>query len=159
VRLKLSQLSVGQDDVPAKAAGEGKQHDDATTSCPKIGHALYIASEFETEGSLSIRSQLPAAGGFPARDVEACIRDALDAEHGAQRVLRPQAESACAPEVDSLVVVEVICAIEELLGVTLPTSFAPRGGYDDVEVCVADLLAQTRGVWVELRKQGEEQHA
>jgi hypothetical protein len=121
--------------------------------------ATYITSEFMTETSLGIHSRFPEPSGFPARNVEACIRDALDAEHDAQRVLRPQAQSACAPEVDSLVVVEVICAIEELLGVTLPTSFAPRGGYDDVEACVADLLEQTRRAWVELRKQEEEHHA
>ena len=103
--------------------------------------------------------QLQEARGFPARDVEACIREALDAERSAQQVLRPKATSACMPEVDSLVVVEVICAIEELLGVTLPTRFAPRGGYDDVEACVTDLLAQTRGVSVALRKEEEEHHA
>jgi acyl carrier protein len=129
------------------------------SSCLEIGHALSIASEFGTDGPLSIHSQLPAAGGFPARDVEACIREALNTEQGAQQILRPHAVSACVPEIDSLVVVEVICVIEELLGVTLPTSFAPRGGYDDVEACVADLLAQSRGVWVELKKRREEHHA
>lgn len=105
------------------------------------------------------QSRLPGAGVFPARDVEACIREALDAEQSAQQVLRPRAASACAPEIDSLVVVEVICAIEELLGVTLPANFAPRGGYNDVEACVADLLAETRAVWMELMKQGEKHHA
>ena len=108
---------------------------------------------------MSILSRIPTVGRFPVREVEARIREALDAEQGAQQVLRPQAGSVCEPEVDSLVVIEVICAIEELLGVTLPTSFAPRGGYDDVETCVSDLLAETRAVWVELVKQAEDQHA
>jgi acyl carrier protein len=118
-----------------------------------------LPSEFETEVPMGIHPQLQEVAGFPARDFEACIRETLDAERSAQQVLRPDVTSACMPEVDSLVVVEVICAIEELLGVTLPTSFAPRGGYNDVEACVTDLLAQTRGVWVELRKQKEEHHA
>jgi acyl carrier protein len=108
---------------------------------------------------LSLHSRFPITGRFPAREVEVCIREALDAEQGTQQVLRPRAGSACEPEIDSLVVVEVLCAIEELLGVTLPTSFAPRGGYDDVEACVSDLLAETRAVWVELVKQTEEHHA
>jgi hypothetical protein len=95
---------------------------------------------------------------FPARDVEACIRGALDAEQSAQQILRPHAASACAPEIDSLVVVEVICAIEELLGLTLPATFAPRGGYNDIEACVTDVLAETRAVWVEFMKQGEKHH-
>lgn len=107
---------------------------------------------------MGIHAPIPIAGHFPAREVEACIRAALDAEHGAQQVLRPRTGSACEPEVDSLVVIEVICAIEELLGVALPTSFAPRGGYDDVEACVSDLLSETRDVWGELVKQVEDHH-
>ncbi|HMA73108.1 MAG TPA: hypothetical protein VKP67_16740 [Xanthobacteraceae bacterium] len=104
-------------------------------------------------------STFPTLGRFPAHDVETCIREALAAEQSTQKVLRSQAGSACEPEVDSLVVVEVICAIEELLGVSLPTSFAPRGGYDDVEACVSDLLSETHAVWVDLTKKAEEQHA
>ena len=126
--------------------------------CLKIRRVLHMRSGFKTEGSVGIYRPLFEVG-FPADDVEGCIRDALDAEQTSQQVVRPQAKSACAPEVDPLVVVEVICAMEELLGVTLPTSCAPRGGYDDVDACVADLLAQTQAVWLELRKQKEEHHA
>ncbi len=108
---------------------------------------------------MSIHSQVSSAGAFPTPEVETCIREALDAERSAQQALRPRAGSACEPEVDSLVVVEVICAIEEVLGLTLPTSFTPRGGYDDVETSVSDLLAETRAVWNERVKQGEEHHA
>lgn len=107
---------------------------------------------------MSVHASIPTGGRFPAREVETCIREALNAEYDAQQLLRPRAGSACEPEVDSLVVIEVICAIEELLGVTLPTSFAPRGGYDDVEACVSDLLSETHAVWVEIIKQEEEHH-
>ena len=108
---------------------------------------------------MSNRTRFLIPGGFPAREVETCIREALNAERAAQQLLRPQPPSACDPQVDSLVVIEVICAVEELLGVILPTSFAPRGGYDDVEACVTDLVAQTRAVWVETIKQAEDEHA
>lgn len=101
---------------------------------------------------------VPLTGDFPAAVIEECIREALAVAHDSQQVLRPQAASACEPEVDSLVVVEVMCAIEQLLGVVLPTSFVPRGGYDDIEACVTDLLAQTRDVWIELVTEVEEQH-
>jgi hypothetical protein len=97
-------------------------------------------------------------GDFPAAEVEICIRTALDAEHAAQQVLRPRAASACEAEVDSLVVVEVICAIEQFLGISLPASFAPRGGYEDFEACVSGLLSETRAVWIELSKKVEAQH-
>jgi acyl carrier protein len=105
---------------------------------------------------MGIQTRLPANPGFPARDVEDCIRDALDQELGAQAVLRPRTPSACDPEIDSLVVVEIICTIEAIIGISLPHTFAPRGGYPDVEACVADLLAETRAVWGALVK--EEEH-
>ena len=60
------------------------------------------------------------------------------------------------PEIDSLVVVEVICVIEEILGVSISPAFTPRGGYDDVETCVTALLAEARAVWVNYVK--EKQH-
>ena len=99
------------------------------------------------------------SGRFPAKEIEACIREALEIEYETQQALRPRIGSICEPEVDSLVVVEIICAIEELLGIALPTSFAPRGGYEDAEACVFNLLAETRAVWVDLVKQSEEQDA
>jgi len=105
---------------------------------------------------MGIHSKITTNPSFPARDIERCIRDALADQASAQGALRPRPASACEPEIDSLVVVEIICAIEEILGVSLPASFAPRGGYDDAETCVADLMAETRAVWVDLVK--EEQH-
>jgi acyl carrier protein len=115
-----------------------------------------MASVFKTEAQMGIQPRLEIDPSFPARTVETCIRDALEAQLGAQAVLRPRVRSACDPEIDSLVVVEIICVIEETLGVTLPTSFAPRGGYESVEDCVSDLVAQTRAEWVQLVK--EEQY-
>lgn len=114
-------------------------------------------SDFALRGlSLSKKHHSVAvSGAFPETKVEKCIRDMLDIQHAAQQVLRPSAASACEPEVDSLVVVEIICAIEALLGMSLPTSFTPRGGYDGVEACVSDLLSETRAVWVELSKEVE----
>lgn len=114
-------------------------------------------SELPTEVCLPT-SLSPLSGDFPAVEVETCIREALDAEQDTQTVLRERPPSACDPEVDSLVAVEVICAIEEALGITLPATFAPRGGYDDIESCVSDLLAKTRVVWTERVKETEEQN-
>ncbi len=102
---------------------------------------------------MGIHTRVVIDPSFPAREIERCIRDALADQVGAQNVLRPRPTSACEPEIDSLVVVEIICAIEEILGIRLPASFAPRGGYEDAESCVADLMAETRGVWVDLVKE------
>ena len=115
-------------------------------------------SEFDSEVHLDTHHPLSPSGTFPAAEVEACIRAVLDAEHAAQQVLRPHAASACEPEVDSLVVVEVICAIEETFAIGLPESIAPRGGYADVEACVSALMAEAQVVWTKSSKKEVEAH-
>ncbi len=105
---------------------------------------------------MTIPSLLAPGSGFPAAEVEACIREALAEQLEAQAALNPRMQSACEPEIDSLAVVEVICGLEELLGVDIPPTYVPRGGYYDVEACVSDLLAELRKVWPALVK--EEQH-
>ena len=105
---------------------------------------------------MGIQIRLQPVPGFPAQEVERCIRDLLNDQADVQEALRPRPTSACEPEIDSLVVVEIICAIEEVTGVTLPQSFVPRGGYQDTEACVEDLVSKTRSVWPHLVK--EEEH-
>ena len=105
-----------------------------------------------------------AAAAFPAADVEACIRDALQEQADTQAILRPSPARSAAtrpgwePEIDSLAVVEIICSIEELLSVTLPASFVPRGGYENATACVQDLLNAAQVVWAEVT-QKEDEHA
>ena len=93
---------------------------------------------------------------FPAAVVEACIRDALANEAADQAVLRPGRGTttvapivprAWEPEIDSLVAVEVICAIEDLLGIELPATFAPKGGYDSTQACIDDLVSEAKIAW------------
>lgn len=98
---------------------------------------------------------------FPAAQVEACIRDALSLQAADQAILRPQVPStpgivpgpAWEPEVDSLVAVEIICAVEDMLGLKLPATFSPRGGYDSAEACVNDLMSQAQVVWEQSTKE------
>lgn len=93
---------------------------------------------------------------FPERDVEACIREALAEQASTQSTILPGAKNDLRPwepEIDSLVVVEIMCAVEELLNVELPASFAPKGGYASVEACVNDLVSQARSAWKESIKE------
>jgi acyl carrier protein len=117
---------------------------------------LFLMSDLETGAPLSIHTRFGTEAGFPAQEVEACIRQTLNQQVGTQAALRARVASACEPDIDSLVVVELICAIEAILGVSIPPTFVPRGGYDNVEVCINGLLAETKAMWVELVK--EEQH-
>jgi acyl carrier protein len=99
------------------------------------------------------------SAAFPSAEIEACIRDALAEQAADQAVLRPgrAAQSGVPrswePEIDSLVVVEVICAVEELLGIDLPATFSPKGGYDSTEACVNDVASEARAAWVEVTKE------
>jgi acyl carrier protein len=104
---------------------------------------------------MEVHNLFKANPGVFAQAVETCIRDGLRDAARTQGTTRPRPLSACDPEIDSLVVVQIICAIEEITGVTLPATFAPRGGYDDVETCVADLVSVTKAVWEELVKEKE----
>ena len=98
---------------------------------------------------------------FPAAEVEACIRDALADEAADQAILRPGRAATATPvaprpwepEIDSLVVVEVICAVEELLGIEIPATFSPKGGYDSVEARINDLMPEVKAAWTEATKE------
>ena len=97
--------------------------------------------------------RLPLRVAFPRASVEARLRAELATQAADQAILRdrplptPMSRSAWEPEIDSLVVVDLICAVEEQLGLKLPTSFAPRGGYNNEEDCVRDLLTKSEAVW------------
>jgi len=100
---------------------------------------------------------------FPTSAVEACIRDVLADQASDQAVLRPDrattgtpvAPRSWEPEIDSLVVVEVICAIEELLGIKIPPTFSPAGGYDDPEACINDVMSEAQAAWNELTRKDQ----
>ena len=57
------------------------------------------------------------------------------------------------PEIDSLVAVEVLCAVEELLGVRIPATFSPKGGYGSAEAFVNDLMSEAKVAWTEATKE------
>ena len=91
---------------------------------------------------------------FPTAEVEACIRDALAVQAGDQAILRPSMQPVSPllppswePEIDSLVVVDIICSVEELLGVNIPPAFSPRGGYDSADDCIKDLMSEAKAAW------------
>lgn len=101
---------------------------------------------------MSIAQFAGASTAFPLKAVTDCIEAALADQAGTQSVLqgnlaKVSTPGSWEPEIDSLVTVELICAIEEQLGVTLPQTFIPRGGYASKAECVADLVQQTKAVW------------
>ncbi len=98
---------------------------------------------------------------FPAEAVEACLRGALAAAATDQAAIRAAAgkendnvgSAGWEPEVDSLIVLEALTALEEQFGIELPDDVVPPGGYADSEACVRHLLQRARAAWKE--KYGE----
>lgn len=90
---------------------------------------------------------------FPEKVIEAAIRD----EIARAPADRPSTKSGWRPEVDSLVVVMVTLRVERELGINLPETVMPPGGFDDAETCVRSILAQCRTLWSEKQRQEGEQ--
>ncbi len=90
---------------------------------------------------------------FPAKVIEEAIRDEITRAP----VDRPPTKSGWRPEVDSLAVVMVALRVERELGISLPETLMPPGGFDDVETCVHSILSQCRTLWTEKQRQEGEQ--
>lgn len=89
---------------------------------------------------------------FPEAVIEAAIRD----EIVAAAKDRPPTKSGWRPEVDSQVVIRVVLRVEAEIGIELPEDTMPPGGFDDIEVCVQSILAQSRRLWSEKQQQERE---
>ncbi len=95
-----------------------------------------------------------AAVAFPAAEVEACLRDelleaaAMEAElHGTPWPAEAAAKGAVSINVDSLVVVEILCAVEPVLGFDLREGLVRAGGYWSVDQAVGHLMPRIEQEW------------
>lgn len=94
------------------------------------------------------------APAFPTAAVEADLRseliEAIKAEAMIRGVTLPAAAGAIAQtpfQVDSLVVVSILVAIEPLVGFELPESVVRTGGYASVEQAIGQLLPKIEAQW------------
>jgi hypothetical protein len=86
--------------------------------------------------------------------VEACLRDELietvKAEASIRGVPLPSSAAQIAKigfQVDSLVVVSILCAVEPIVGFELPESVVRAGGYVSVESALGHLLPRIEAQW------------
>jgi hypothetical protein len=101
------------------------------------------------------------AASFPKAAVEARLRSELietvKAEAGIKGVALPSARADIAKtsfQVDSLVVVSILCAVEPIVGFELPDSVVRAGGYDSVESALGHLIPRIEAQWLK-RKGGK----
>lgn len=95
-----------------------------------------------------------AIPAFPTAAVEADLRseliESIKAEAMIKGVTLPAATSAIAQipfQVDSLIVVSILCVVEPLVGFELPESVVRTGGYASVEQAVGQLLPRIKAQW------------
>jgi acyl carrier protein len=97
----------------------------------------------------------PVSTSFPGAAVEACLRteliETIKAEASIKDILLPTEtlEIAKMPfEVDSLIVVSILCAVESIVGFELPNTVVRAGGYVSVESALQCLLPQVEEQWI-----------
>ncbi len=98
---------------------------------------------------------------FPSTTVEATLRDelveAVKIEASIRGVGLPVARADIAKasvHIDSLVVVSILCAVEEIVGFEVPESVVRVGGYTSVDSALGQLLPNLEKLWA--RKKGAE---
>jgi hypothetical protein len=96
----------------------------------------------------------PAVTKFPAAAVEACLRAELIEAVRIDASIRsislssaPEQVARAAIEIDSVVVVEILCAVDPIVGFELPDSVVRAGGYTSVESAVGQLLPRIERLW------------
>lgn len=105
-------------------------------------------------------SPAPVAS-FPMTAVEACLRGELIETVKAEAFIKggalptTPAQIAQTPfQVDSLVVVSILCAVEPIVGFELPESVVRAGGYASVNSALEYLLPWIEKLWIK-RKGGK----
>jgi len=94
---------------------------------------------------------------FPAVEIEQCLRNELAQAAEDKAVIYGRSDSAGGEarrrgpsfqhEIDSLVVIEILCAIEEVVGFEIPDSIVCAGGYGMPDQLVTDLMPKIESLW------------
>jgi len=91
---------------------------------------------------------------FPAKAVADCLRDELvDAVQAAARrkgtaiPATPKELVGAQIEIDSLVVVEILCALDEILPFQVDESVVRAGGYDSIGAAVLHVVGRVESKW------------
>lgn len=97
----------------------------------------------------------PVPAPFPRAEIEACLRteliDTIKAEASIKGVSLPESPAQIAKtafEIDSLVVVSILCAVESIVGFELPDAVVRAGGYASVESALKYLLPRIEQQWL-----------
>jgi hypothetical protein len=124
--------------------------------CLKARHYILDRSQKDTDmDAVTLASPPPAVAIFPKSAVEAALRgeliEAAKIEASIRGIALPAApdQIAAAPvQVDSLVVVSILCTVEPIVGFEIPDSVVRAGGYVSVESALGQLLPRIEKEWM-----------
>jgi hypothetical protein len=95
---------------------------------------------------------------FPSAAVEAKLRDELlhavesiASMHGVAMPAGSAAQSTLSVEIDSLVVVDLLCAVEPVLGMELKDHVVKAGGYSSINEAVDHLMPRIEKEWAKYK--------
>lgn len=102
----------------------------------------------------TIAPKAPVQTSFPAAAVEACLRDELvetiKSIAGLKGLSLPPAPGQIATtpvQIDSLVCVDILCAIDPIVGFELPERVVRSGGYSSIEAAIKHLVPRIQVEW------------
>ena len=123
---------------------------------PTLGY-IYVGKGVAL--SLTTKTEQTSADTFQAAAIEAALRDALISNVQDQATLYgvqlPDSLSDVSKQsvsIDSLIVVEILCAVEPLVGSELPQKLVKEGGYASVDQAVGNLMPKIEKVWQKNQK-------
>ena len=98
---------------------------------------------------------------FPSAKVEACLRNDLLQSVASDASLKgirfpadAPAQSATSIHIDSLVVVELLCGVEPILGFELSDSVVRAGGYSSINQAIEHLMPRIEKTWQKHESKG-----
>jgi hypothetical protein len=91
---------------------------------------------------------------FPTAAVEACLRDelvetikSLAKIKGITLPASPALIATTSVQIDSLVCVDILCAVEPILQIELPEKVVKAGGYVSIDVAIKNLVPRIEAEW------------
>ena len=102
----------------------------------------------------TIAPAAPATKLFPTAAVETCLHDELVEAIKAMAKIKgtplptaPAQVRVMPVQVDSLVCVDILCAVEPIIGIELPESVVKAGGYGSIDSAIKNLIPRIEAEW------------
>lgn len=102
----------------------------------------------------TIAPPAPTTKAFPLAEVEACLRDELIETIKSMAKIKgislPATTvqiAAASVQIDSLVCLEILCAVEPIVQFELPDKVVKAGGYESVDSAIKNLLPRIQAEW------------